>query len=178
MKTFKQFLFSETWELENVKEFINNLHDDKRIRYRNTPQKKDNLFMATNHKEFPHAHVDTIINHFGNGNYGVNFKVNGDFERQHPMNINSSMKVLKHVHKSIDSFVRHVKPKSLRFEIEKQSKDNLGDARNVLYKSLAHKIAKKHNGQVTTDNTYDRSGDVDRFVTHRVHFYSKKKDTK
>lgn len=83
----------------------------------------------------------------------INFKVNKTTDQTYNKHISAKtgLKILNHVHKRIDSYVRHVKPKHIEMEA-------VEPVRGVLYHQLAHKLAKKYNGQVTS--TF-RSGETE-----------------
>ncbi len=123
MKTFKQFI-KEKWNVSSY----------------DSPITGKRLF-ARNQKYVDGEHVD--INFSGNADrdYNLEYTVNHDFYKRKPTDAETGKKILSHVNKTINTFVRRMKPKSVGF----QSSD---DRRIELHRMLARRLAKKHGGTV------------------------------
>ena len=123
MKTFKQYI-REKWEVSSY----------------DSPRTGKRLF-ARNQKHIDDEHVDVNFSGNSDKDYNLEYTVNQDYYKKKPTGAEKGKKILSHVGKTINTFVRQMKPKSIGF----QSSD---DRRIDLHNMLARRIAKKHGGTV------------------------------
>jgi hypothetical protein len=103
---------------------------------------------ARNQTTIDGHHVDVHFSGTGDKDFSVNYMVNGSYWRSPKMNKKTGQKIIGHVHRSIMSFARHMKPASLNFS---SSKD-----RNIdLHAKLSARLARRHKGSVETRQVTD-----------------------
>ena len=136
----------ETWKVET--------YDSKR-----TGKK----ILTHNHTKIDGHNVDLEIN--GSDEYRdfhANYTVDGGYYKGQSViktpSRSSGKKIIDHVGRSIHSFVRHMKPKSLTMGSKL-------DKNQRIHKAFAEKLAKKYGGEVS-QNQYPHSD----IVHHTVHF--------
>ena len=90
--------------------------------------------------------------------YGVNYTVNGSYYKTKPVHPETAKKILNHVNKSIGTFIRHVKPKSVSFGSKIDSNISMHD-------NLAKRIARRHGGTVTVTDSPNSD-----MIHHKIEF--------
>ena len=73
--------------------------------------------------------------------FHVDYEVDGKYNRQDGVDPKDGRKIIHHVGRKIDSFIRHMKPAEL-------SMDGNTDKKQALYNKFMQHIAKKHGGRV------------------------------
>lgn len=109
---------SETWKLEKY----------------SSPRTGNRLF-ADNHMDIDGTHVHAGYTKDDRGRATVNFEVDGSYTKYNRNK--NGQKILRKVGKSVDSYVRHVKPKELHMNAN-------SDRKEELYNTFAKKMSKKH----------------------------------
>jgi hypothetical protein len=139
MKTFAEFL-TETWTIAKG-------GDDQR------GDRGD----AYHYKKIHGHDVDVNFMKYKD-THEVMYSVNGAIRKRQPVTPEAQHAILHHVHKRIDQFVRHAKPKKLIMS----SGD---DQRIKLHSALTQRLAKRYGGKAfeIRDNRANS-------VTHVVHF--------
>jgi GNAT superfamily N-acetyltransferase len=103
---------------------------------------------ARNQTTIDGHHVDVHFSGTGDKDFSVNYMVNGSYWRSPKMDKKTGQKIIGHVHRSIMSFARHMRPASLNFS---SSKD-----RNIdLHAKLSARLARRHKGSVETRQVTD-----------------------
>lgn len=117
--------------------------------------------LSHNHQKIDGHEIDLTINGSSGGHFVADYMVNGSFNRQ-KMDSKTGKKILHHVGRSIDSFVRHVKPTSISFTSDKDKKISL-------HKALSNRLARKYGGTAKVEYSQSSAGD-----RHTVIFKGKK----
>lgn len=130
MISFKQFL-KEEWRREEL---------DDHVLHHHVQNVAGHEVHVKVHK-LPHWY-DT------RGNHNVSFFINGTMNHGDAghKSTETSMHILKHVHKTINDFVSTHKPRVLSFSATDNDTAHR-DAKDKLYGGLAKKIAKQHGGE-------------------------------
>lgn len=127
MLSFKQYI-NEKWSVDSF--------DSKR-----TGKK---LF-SSNWKKIDDHEVGTHFSGNADKEFNLEYTVNGNLVNQGTPR-DTGKKIINHVNKSVNTFVRHMKPKELGF----QSKYDQNISANAI---LAKRLARKHNGEVSSHET-------------------------
>ena len=138
MKTFKEFL-EEKWKTDTYESRMSG----KRI-------------FASNWSNIDNHEVGLHFKGNSNKEFTTDYTVDGSFFRQPGMKKDTGVKIANHVGRSINTFVRHMKPKSLHFASGEDKKISL-------HNKLANRLARKFDGKVTSYELND-------LVHHKVDF--------
>jgi hypothetical protein len=136
MKSFKQFI-SEGWS----NKYRKNL--DPKSKYHDHSQEIGGHEVSV-HFMHRKSQDPKVKDHHYEVNYTIGNNYSKDDVKKSGIELSDKNKheILHHVHKTIDRFIRHRKPKSISMQ------PNEHGAKAHLYRAFAHRLAKKHNGKV------------------------------
>ena len=110
---------------------------------------------ADNHADIDGHHVHLSISGNKDNDYAVNYTVNGSYYKG-SMNPKTGQKITSHVNRSINSAIRHMKPRSMTFS----SQD---DKRMSIHTGLTKRLARRYGGKTERWDGVNLTHDVVKF---------------
>lgn len=103
------------------------------------------------HQKFDHNGHDVSVFHMQDRpenphSYSTHFQVDGEFGKGKKTGSGEGIKILSKVHDHVNQFIKDKKPSEMRLKAN-------SPAKHKIYGAIAHRIAVKHGGQVTSTDT-------------------------
>lgn len=133
MKSFKDFLCES--EFEGMKYIRPSKHSPEFHGF------------VTRHKVAGKTVQVNFNHHNAGGHYDAHYDVAGSMDRGKVKNPADQMAILKHVHNTINHFIKHVQPVGLHM-IGGDSDHEASRKKDQVYRALGKSLAKKHGGKL------------------------------